>query len=454
MAGNSIFSHEQENNIDSPLGNWYQELLDKKEEEIKKKEDAKKLEESNLNKIEIGFVKFLFKIRNANHSKIKKENIIPNEILFTKNPDDYKSRERVFIAGKVFPIMNSVISDDANAKIIKLKKIVSFKKEFPVISGYEKLYSKEYISIDNDKIKILLPPNYADVNFGKLLLDFLTNGSKTKHTIGGEFEDYETYKLALREKAQSEESWKGKDGSWLLNDRDKNTERWLNGYSYIIEHKIQGRLAPFKQIYDFYNAVDGWIFRLGHRVKWCKGAKALVGVLATNPIKIGGLEGGSNVIDNDVETILNELNLGICDYAITQFYDLIYGKYAVTPLKGDEAYEWDKSFITYEQGTVAPPIYSKTDSKTIAKFQDMADRDFVGKHGAEAWIASPFSVVPQFDSFDPPGKVDNDQFRIDLPLLMLYLDKHKPTAKSFIKHCKADGTLNNEYKEKIRDYAL
>lgn len=29
MAGNSIFSHEQDNGVDSPLGNWYQELLDK-----------------------------------------------------------------------------------------------------------------------------------------------------------------------------------------------------------------------------------------------------------------------------------------------------------------------------------------------------------------------------------------------------------------------------------------
>ena len=38
MAGNSIFSHEQENNIDSPLGNWYQELLDKQAEEKRKKD--------------------------------------------------------------------------------------------------------------------------------------------------------------------------------------------------------------------------------------------------------------------------------------------------------------------------------------------------------------------------------------------------------------------------------
>jgi len=422
----------------------------------KGKEELAKIEKTSpeakdLNQIEIGFVKFLLKIRNANYYKKK----IPYERLFTSNPDGNKKRERVFIAGKIFPVLNITYSgDDADATKISLKTINMTERSLLFGDPEYKHYNPLYISIDNDKIKIFLPVSYSDIDFPSLMLDFLTNGKTTAHTIGGEFEDYETYKLALREKAQTEKSWKGEDGSWLLNDRDKNTERWLNGYSYIIKHKIQGRLAPFKQIYDFYNAVDGWIFRLGHRVKWCKGAKALVGVLATNPIKIGGLEGGSNVIDNDVEIILNELNLGICDYAITQFYDLIYGKYAVTPLKGDKAYNWDKNFIEYEQGTVAPPIYSKTNSKTISKFQDMADRDFVGKHGAEAWFASPFSIVPQFDSFDPPGKVTDNQFRIDLPLLMLYLDKHKPTAKSFIKHCKADGTLNDDYKEKIRDYAL
>ncbi|MCZ8144591.1 hypothetical protein [Flavobacterium sp.] len=73
--------------------------------------------------------------------------------------------------------------------------------------------------------------------------------------------------------------------------------------------------------------------------------------------------------------MLNELNLGICDYAITQFYDLIYGNYAVTPLKDDNAYNWDKKFIEYEQSTVAPPIYEKTSTTTIKKYQKMANKD-------------------------------------------------------------------------------
>lgn len=60
------------------------------------------------------------------------------------------------------------------------------------------------------------------------------------------------------------------------------------------------------------------------------------------------------------------------------------------------------------------------------------------------------TFITVFYSFDPPAKVTDDQFRIDLPLLMLYLDKHKPTAKSFINHLNLDGTLNEEYKKIIR----
>lgn len=34
------------------------------------------------------------------------------------------------------------------------------------------------------------------------------------------------------------------------------------------------------------------------------------------------------------------------------------------------------------------------------------------------------------------------------------IDKHKPTAASFKKHLNIDGTLNNEYRNKIKKYAL
>jgi hypothetical protein len=169
-------------------------------------------------------------------------------------------------------------------------------------------------------------------------------------------------------------------------------------------------------------------------------------------IGTGGLEGGSNVVSNDVELILNELNLKICDYAITQFYELFYGKYANSPLTGNAAYQFDKQFIEYEQGTIAPPIYNKTSASTISTFQDMADKDPKGSHGFGALLLS--KVTPEFDAFDVPAKVTDAQFRIDLPLLMLYLDKHKPIWSGFNGHKKADGRLNDDYKLKIRDYEI
>ena len=59
-------------------------------------------------------------------------------------------------------------------------------------------------------------------------------------------------------------------------------------------------------------------------------------------------------------------------------------------------------------------------------------------------------VTPAFDDFDPPALVTDNQFRIDLPLLMLYLDKHIPKAKSSVN---ANGTLK-EYKPIITKYEI
>lgn len=449
----SIFDFENEQGIPSALGNWYKPIQDKIDAEKKEKEDALKLEDAKLNQTEISFVKFLFKIRNANFYK----KTIPYERLFTSNPDGNRKRERVFIAGKIFPILNIFYSgDDANATKIVLKS-VDF-NELRLLFGENdyKLYNINYISIDNDKIKIFLPVSYSNIDFPNLMRDFLTNKESIDKTIGGEFPDFDTFKLAFRKSNNfTQKQWQNNDGCWLTLDRANNTERWINGYSYIIKNKQQGWLAPFKQIYDFYNAVDSWQFRLGHRIKWCKGAKNLVDSLSV-------LDGGFIFIDNDVEIILNELNLGICDFAITQFYDLIYGKYASTQLKGMEAYEWDKRFINYEQGTVAPPIYKKTNSETIKKFQKMADKDAIDKNngisslGLGSWALN--DVTPAFDDFKPAAKVTDDLFRIDLPLLMLYLDTHvmdkNKVSPSLKKYLNTDGTVNQECKNIIKDFAL
>ncbi|WP_158976934.1 hypothetical protein [Cellulophaga sp. L1A9] len=178
-------------------------------------------------------------------------------------------------------------------------------------------------------------------------------------------------------------------------NREANDDIWKNACIYILEHKLQGVLAPFSQMADFYTLLDDKITNdTKHKTRWLKGAKKLV-----NSLKI--MDGGFTFVANDVETILNELNIGICDYAITQFYELFYGKYKDNPLeKRQDAYEWDLAFVQHEQGVVAVPIYSKTNKKTIEKYQDMADQDAEGAHGLGGWGIDKVlrrKVIPKFD---------------------------------------------------------
>lgn len=407
-------------------------------------EKAKKLKKEKedtflINTTELNTVKTLFQIRNANYYKKR----IRNDYQISIFP-----KERVFIAGKIFPVINLIFKETASAYNASKIELKNWKSSDPVYNS--KIHNRQYISIDNDNLMILLPISYSGVNFPELMLDFLTNGSKTKHTIGGEFPDYPTYKLALREKAINIKDWEGQDGCWLTNDRGNN-KRWENAQDFILKNKLKGRLAPFNQIADFYHYVGKKCQKkeFQHDIKWYKGAATLVDALDL-------LEGGNLLIANDVETILNELNLGICDYAITQFYDLFYGKYAKIPLKGNAAYDFDKNFIIYEQGTVAPPIYKKADKLTIQRFQDMADKDpQSGWHGLGGVFNS---VTPAFDDFTPPAKVTDNLFRIDLPLLMLYLDKHtidknncSPSLKNYLT---LDGHVNDECKKIIRKYEI
>jgi len=403
-----------------------------------------------INKTELNTVKTLFQLRNAYYYK---KYVKP--VQLSDYSTDIFPKERVFIAGKIFPFINIVFTY-ANVKDVEqiIKPVYTELVEGASRIRYydSKIHNSKYISINNNRMAILLPKNYGNIDFPQLMFDFLTNKKSVDQYIGGEFPDYDTYRLALRDKAIKLEDWKGQDGSWLTNDRAGKgiRERWKTGYSYIIKHKISGRLAPFKQICDFYDEVDKYISNSAyqHEVKWCKGAKALVDALSEF------IEGGNPFLDNGVETILNELNLGICDFAITRFYDLLYGKYAKTPLKEDDAYEWDKAFIEYEQGVVAPPIYKKTSSLAISRFQDMADKDILGGwHGSGSQLISWFNdVVPAFDDFTPNAKVTDDQFRIDLPLLMLYLYKHKPKWIGFKGKLNPNGTVNEEIVKIIKPY--
>ncbi|KIA95608.1 MULTISPECIES: hypothetical protein [unclassified Flavobacterium] len=399
-----------------------------------------------LNNVEIGYVKYLYKIRNA-----YKNNTEISYTYFT-GPNGFHIRERVFIAGKIFPVLNAVYKgENANPKRIEIRSC-NF-TELRLLFGepdYSR-YSINYISIDNDKIKIFLPKEEMGINYATYLFDFLTNGSEMQRVAThGEFPDKETCELARNCTLYTDAL---PPGCWLTSDREDNNEVWKKSCEYILEFKQTGILAPFSQIADFYKHVDDKLPQFGHHIRWTKGAIPLVSALQA-------LEGGASYIENSVEAILSELNVGICDYAITQFYELFYGKYKDAPLTNDaDAYDFDLQFVKHEQGVVAPPIYAKTTRETINVFQAMADKDPQGDtmhikdswHGLGSLVISIFkNVAPEFDN-PWNGDVTDSGFRTDLPLLMLWLDRHKPTSKSFRDKVDANGYLKEKYKKIIRD---
>ncbi|MDH2208327.1 MULTISPECIES: hypothetical protein [Empedobacter] len=421
------------------LGVAFMPFMD--EEFLFLKEDASPDSTFGVNKVETELVKFLYQIR--------KKNRLKDSIEYDPytNPYALVTRSRIFIGGKIFSSIDVRYSKEYSdytkknkANCSNIKKDTLSKAELEKFNN--KNISSTYISIDNGKIKIFLPKEtLIGVNYFETLYDFLTNGSRTAEAVKyGEFPDLDFYELATG-------NTKLQNGCWLTKDRKSKNDTWKNACMYIVEHKLQGVIAPFSQIADFYGLLKEKVAQSKHKTRWLKGAYKLVDALNI-------VDGGSAFVSNDVEIILNELNIGICDYAITQFYDLFYGKYKNSPLDTfDKAYKWDLSFVQHEQGSVALPIYAKVSKNTIEKFQNMADKDGQsGWHGATGIFNR---VTPEFD--DPwNGKVTDPQFRIDLPMLMLWLDKHKPTIKDknspFYGKVDKNGYLLEKYKKIIRKY--
>lgn len=298
-----------------------------------------------INEVETDFVEYLYEIRQNNRNKTKLE------YHTFSGPRRLKIRERIFIAGQIFPVMSISYSGkdiDCSSAKIQIKSISTYELSLlfgETFSEYKE-FSIQYISIDNDNIRIYLPKHSAmKIDYTSLLIDFLTNGEKTKIAVThGEFPNLEIYKMATGyTKLQS--------GCWLTKDREAKNDTWKTACMYIVEHKYQGVLGPFGQIADFYHLLEQKIAKTKHKTRWLKGAYTLVDALTI-------MDGGFSLVDNDVEIILSELNIGICDYAITKFHELFYGKHKNDPLDTmEKAYKWDLAFVQHEQGVVAVPIY-------------------------------------------------------------------------------------------------
>jgi len=157
-----------------------------------------------LNNVQQDFVKYLYAIRKANREGT------PLAYSWFKNPREYVQRDRVFVAGTIFPVMSIAYSGDAaicsRSKMeIKTRTITELRLLFGEDFHQYKAYSLEYISIDDDKICVYVPKfSVIGMDYARLLLDFLTNGSQTQTAANhGEFPDLETYELATEKKTLS-----------------------------------------------------------------------------------------------------------------------------------------------------------------------------------------------------------------------------------------------------------
>gem|GEM_PF-1724794 len=233
-----------------------------------------------------------------------------------------------------------------------------------------------------------------------------------------EFESMEAFKQAT-----------GKDQlgpyQWIKADRlAKTGTTWIKACEKITEDKAQGKLLPFAQVRDYYIWVTRKLDSMGHESRWVKGALYLVNELTgkyEGTLKMGTWSA------TEVIPLLEELNVGIVDYAITQFHRLMYGDLKDNPLKGNDAYEFDKQFIETEQGQVALEIYQRYEGTKALETMN-------GMFTKESWLGWAASFVSKeipthqkhynADLTDPETNFGQDA-RTHVPLYMLYPDKHR-----------------------------
>ncbi|MCH5718201.1 RHS repeat domain-containing protein [Niabella hibiscisoli] len=266
--------------------------------------------------------------------------------------------------------------------------------------------------------------------------------NKTDPTGGSTYIEYPDAKAYF--KANPNGKFDGKDGHWITADRLDGNWRWSTANASNIQNNRLNQYAPFEQVSDFYKWVQFEAKSSGHDVKWMKGAIGLVSDLAKN------LEGGSAFVSNDVEDLLKELNVGIVNTVLPSFNDLLFGKYANTPLKGSRAQLWDENLVNFEQ-TFAQGIYNKRGLLTLTTLNAMAGGVFV-KKGWHSTIGVIGRTTPALRKFD--GEIWDTQLRIDIALLMLYPNSYKPHWQGFKDKVNASGLLNSSWQKYFNSYKV
>jgi hypothetical protein len=240
---------------------------------------------------------------------------------------------------------------------------------------------------------------------------------------GREFKTYQDYQNALGSNAIAFKDWVGQDLYWLRRDRELSNRRWHRAAHLITSEKKQNYLQPFAQINSYYKTIYTWVKGKHHEIKWLNGAYYLV-----NDLTHAYYSGFSRLISlwltpTPALNLLKSLNLNIANFAITKFYDLLYGIFSNSPRKGVDAWIFDRDFIMHEQGPVAFPAYDGAgpDARSTVSnlFNDQGflagvkDFDFTGIY---------IPVFPQLYNSDLTDVTTNygQDARIEVPLAMLY----------------------------------
>lgn len=279
----------------------------------------------------------------------------------------------------------------------------------------------------------LMPPKpfFASNNNAQSPIQRFTN--KTIQKQEGEEEEQIQETPITNNEFESMDDLKAKTGQtalgkyqWLKADREGQTGTWETAMVNMTKDQKPNILLPFEQVRDYYIWVTRKLDAKGHESRWVKGALYLVDELADTYDE--GVTSGNWWITPGKEVIplLEDLNVGIVNYAITQFYRLLYGDLSENPLVGEAAYQFDREFIQTEQGEVAQEVYEKYDgTEALAVMNKIFNgTGFVG-NAAEALS----NEIPTFPDYFKTDLEDSDSNygraqRIDVPLFMLYPDRH------------------------------
>lgn len=214
---------------------------------------------------------------------------------------------------------------------------------------------------------------------------------------------------------------------WLTADRESQSGSWDTAMVNMTRDQVPNILEPFVQVRDYYIWVARKIEEKGHESRWVLGALVLVNELADTYEE--GVFVTGQAFSVGVLPILEDLNVGIANYAITQFHRLLYGDFSDVVLRGQQAYEFDLQFVNHEQREVAFPIYEQyAGTSALSDMNGLFNgTGFVGNAAEMLGPAIPTHPDIIGSDLTDAGTRYGEDARTNVPLWMLWPELHRST---------------------------